>query len=164
MLALVALLLCCGSRSHNPQANDTGVTLVGSMTNPTGKANSYFGSAIDSINGTLLVAGAYRNDVGPFEGAGDAYMIAVGADGGTLNQTCVLAHPDPQDFASFGENVAVAGPWLVISTRSYDGEYINQGAVILYKVCCLCLCFVLCVELFFMFSIHTCGRSKHCAD
>ena len=134
MLALVALILCCGSRSHNPQANGTGVTLVGRMTNPTGNDFSYFGSAIDSINGTLLIAGALGNNVGPFTGAGDAYMIAVDSDRGSLNQTCVLSHPDPQVFASFGGNVAIAGPWLVISTRSYNGEYDKQGAVDLYKV------------------------------
>ena len=127
------------------QANDTGVTLVGSMTNPTDNNFGYFGSAIDSINGTFLVAGASGNDVGPFSGAGVAYMIAVDADG-TLNQTCVLSHPDPKDSASFGDNVAVAGPWLVISTRGYDGEFSNQGAVALYKVCgCVWLCVVLCV-------------------
>ena len=126
---------------HISQANDTGVVLVGTITNPTGQSSGYFGSAIDSVDGTLLVAGAYKNDVGSVFRAGDAYLFAVDPLGSTLDQTCALTHTDPTFTASFGASVAVAGSWLVISTPSYDGV-LRQDAVDLYKVrarACVCI-------------------------
>lgn len=116
-----------------PQVNDTGVTLIGNVTDPNAGIG-FFVSAIDSTNGTRLIVGASRNSVGPLYNAGVAYFFAVDTVEGTLNQTCGLTRMSPSSHEMFGASVGISGRWLVVGAPEFDGEA-GQGAVDLYKVC-----------------------------
>ena len=132
------------------------MTPVGSANNPSAVSFGYFGNAIDSTNGTRLIAGAYGNDVGASARAGGAYLFTVDPEGGAVDQTCALTSATPpSDHENFGGSVGIAGRWMVIGISGFDGEFGNQGAVDLYQVISTCgeRGVLLCLEWNFFFPV-----------
>lgn len=82
--------------------------------NPNPQADATFGRSIFS-SGSLLLAGAPGQNVGGVYQAGGAYLFD--ADTGALLQT--FLNPAPNEFASFGESVAIVRNFAVIGAPLY---------------------------------------------
>ena len=82
----------------------------------------------------MIVAGDNSKNVGPATNAGAAYLFAVDADSGTLELTCNFTRTDSNADHRFGTSVGITGPWVVVGTPSFSGEYNFQGVVDLYQV------------------------------
>ena len=116
------------------QVNDGGVIFVGNTSNPLGQGAGNFGFAVDSTGGTCVIASAVGNQAGPVNNAGAAYLYAVDTADSVLNLTCSIISRTPQVLASFGESVAVAGGWVVVSSATFDNVFYQDGLLELFQV------------------------------
>lgn len=83
-----------------------------------------FGSALD-YDGTRLVVG--RGDGGPVT------VLVHAPTGSGFVIEAVLAPPEPQAGAGFGEAVALSGTTLVIGAPAYDGAGLDSGRAYVFE-------------------------------
>jgi hypothetical protein len=85
------------------------------IASPVLQSGANFGRSL-SANATQLLVGAPGRNIGGTMNAGGAYLFD--ADTGALQHT--FLNPEPHEFASFGESVALVGSYAVIGTPSYS--------------------------------------------
>lgn len=102
---------------------------VYSIPNPTPQAQDQFGNAI-AVSGSLLVAGAFKNDAGAAD-AGSAYVFNL-ASATPAVPILTLDNPEPGAEDWFGYSVAISGTKVAVGAYGDDTGAANAGSVYIY--------------------------------
>jgi hypothetical protein len=90
-----------------------------------------FGYWVD-IDGTYAVSGAVFEDPGGQSNAGAAYVYSRNTSG-VWSQRKKLTAPTPAAGDYFGRSVAIDGTLIAVGARGYDGTYVDEGRVFIYR-------------------------------
>ncbi len=142
-VAVSGTLVVIGAHQDDTRANDSGSAYVFdltsvapgvpflTLTNPTPAANDNFGWSV-SISRTLVVIGAYRDDVGGSD-AGAAYLYDVSAPTPLL-PVLTFTNPSPAGGAFFGYTVGISGKFVVVGAPRNDIFQGDDGGVYFYDL------------------------------
>ncbi|QJE97055.1 choice-of-anchor D domain-containing protein [Luteolibacter luteus] len=103
---------------------------VYSIPNPVPQVQDQFGNAL-AVSGNLLVAGAFKNDVGGMVDAGSAYVFNLASATPSV-PILTFDNPEPGLDDWFGCSVAISGTKVAIGAHGNDAGATNSGSVYIY--------------------------------
>ena len=112
-------------------SSGTPMVPIALLGNPSPAINDFFGFSV-AISGTLLVAGASRDDTGAGN-AGSAYVYDVSSATPTV-PIATLNAPGPAAGDNFGTSVAISGTLMVVGAPYDDTGSSDAGAVYVYDL------------------------------